>query len=111
MTEGAPLDEMADGSGHARPHWRSLLGAMFGLGRDALAQRARMLEEAFAEEGITAMLPGEQPVNWRCDPVPLPISATEFAALEAGLASAPACWTRSCPTSTAAGAASALLRG
>jgi len=25
--------------------------------------------------GITAMLPGEQPVNWRCDPIPLILSA------------------------------------
>lgn len=81
-----PIDEMADGSGHARPHWRGLLGAMFGLGREAMGQRARMLEAAFAEEGITAMLPGEQAVNWRCDPVPLPIAAAEFAMLEAGLA-------------------------
>jgi uncharacterized circularly permuted ATP-grasp superfamily protein/uncharacterized alpha-E superfamily protein len=85
MTAGAPLDEMADGTGHARPHWRGLLGAMFSLGRDGLAQRARMLEEAFAEEGITAMLPGDSPINWRCDPIPLPLAATEFANLEAGL--------------------------
>ena len=32
------------------------------------------------------MLPGEQPVNWRCDPIPLILSAEEFAGLEAGLA-------------------------
>ena len=32
------------------------------------------------------MLPGEQPVNWRCDPIPLIISAEEFAGLEIGLA-------------------------
>jgi len=86
MTEAPPLDEMADGSGQVRSHWRGLLGAMFGLGRGVMAQRARMLEELFAEEGITAMLPGEQPVNWRCDPIPLPLSAAEFAALETGLA-------------------------
>ncbi len=85
MSDTAPLDEMADGSGHVRPHWRGLLGAIFGLGRETLATRARMLEQAFAEEGITAILPGEQAVNWRCDPIPLPISAAEFAALESGL--------------------------
>lgn len=86
VSEGAPLDEMADGSGQIRPHWRGLLGAISGLGRDTLAARARMLERAFAEEGITAMLPGEQAVNWHCDPIPLPIAAAEFAALESGLA-------------------------
>jgi uncharacterized circularly permuted ATP-grasp superfamily protein/uncharacterized alpha-E superfamily protein len=86
MDEDAPLDEMADGGGRARPHWRTLLGAMFGLGHDTLAQRAKTLDEAFAVEGVTAMLPGERPVNWRCDPIPLPLSAAEFASLESGLA-------------------------
>jgi uncharacterized circularly permuted ATP-grasp superfamily protein/uncharacterized alpha-E superfamily protein len=77
---------MADGSGHAKPHWRSLLSTMFALGHETLAQRARLLDQAFAEEGITAILPGERAVNWRCDPIPLLISAAEFSALESGLA-------------------------
>jgi uncharacterized circularly permuted ATP-grasp superfamily protein/uncharacterized alpha-E superfamily protein len=81
-----PLDEMADGSGHAKPHWRSLLSTMFALGHETLAQRANLLDQAFAEEGITAILPGERAVNWRCDPIPLLISAAEFSSLEAGLA-------------------------
>lgn len=85
MTVG-PLDEMADGNGQAKPHWRSLLSTLFALRHDTLLDRARMVDEAFAEEGITAILPGERAVNWRCDPVPLLISATEFAALESGLA-------------------------
>jgi uncharacterized circularly permuted ATP-grasp superfamily protein/uncharacterized alpha-E superfamily protein len=86
MSESSPLDEMVDGANHVRPHWRNLVSAVFGLGHDTLAERARLLERAFVEEGITAMLPGEQPVNWRCDPIPLILSAAEFAALEEGLA-------------------------
>ncbi len=82
----APLDEMADGSGHAKPHWRSLLSVIFSLGHETLAQRALLLDQTFEEEGITAILPGERAVNWRCDPIPLPLAAAEFAALEAGLA-------------------------
>ncbi len=85
MSDDEPLDEMADGRGNAKPHWRGIMGAMFGMGREALATRAAMLERAFAEEGITAMLPGDQPTNWRCDPVPLPLSSVEFAGLESGL--------------------------
>jgi len=84
MTDG-PLDEMAAGSGQARPHWRSLLSVLFSLGHETLAERLRILDSAFAEEGITAILPGERSVNWRCDPIPLLISAQEFAALERGL--------------------------
>src|SRR3978361_820520 len=86
MSGDSPLDEMADGSGHAKPHWRSLLSTMFALGHETLAQRSRLLDQAFAEAGITAILPGEPAVNWGGDPIPLVISAAEFAALEAGLA-------------------------
>lgn len=77
---------MADGTGQAKPHWRSLLSTMFALGHETLAERSHLLDQAFAEEGITAILPGERAVNWRCDPIPLLISAAEFAALEVGLA-------------------------
>jgi uncharacterized circularly permuted ATP-grasp superfamily protein len=45
-----------------------------------------VLDRTFEEEGITAILPGERAVNWRCDPIPLVMSAAEFAALESGLA-------------------------
>ncbi|WP_428532790.1 circularly permuted type 2 ATP-grasp protein [Rhodopila sp.] len=86
MTGDSSLDEMADGTGHAKPHWRSLLSTMFALGHETLASRVRLLDQVFAEEGITAILPGERAVNWRCDPIPLVISAAEFAALQTGLA-------------------------
>jgi uncharacterized circularly permuted ATP-grasp superfamily protein/uncharacterized alpha-E superfamily protein len=86
MTAASPLDEMADGGGGVKLHWRSLLTAMFSLGHEVLEQRARLLDHTFEEEGITAMLPGERAVNWRCDPIPLPLSAAEFSMLEAGLA-------------------------
>jgi uncharacterized circularly permuted ATP-grasp superfamily protein/uncharacterized alpha-E superfamily protein len=86
MNNPAPLDEMVDGASHVRPHWRGLFGTMFSLGHETLAERAQLLERAFVDEGITAMLPGEQPVNWRCDPIPLILSAEEFASLELGLA-------------------------
>ena len=86
MTGQGPLDEMADGTGQAKPHWRSLLSTLFALRHETLAERARMLDQAFAEEGITAILPGERAVNWRCDPIPLLISAAEFAHLESALA-------------------------
>jgi len=86
MSGDSALDEMADGSGHAKPHWRSLLSTMFALGHQTLAERARLLDQAFADEGITAILPGERSVNWRCDPIPLLMSASEFASIEAGLA-------------------------
>jgi uncharacterized circularly permuted ATP-grasp superfamily protein/uncharacterized alpha-E superfamily protein len=86
MNQPQPLDEMVDGTHHVRPHWRGVFGSIFSLGHDTLSERAQLLERAFVEEGITAMLPGEQPVNWRCDPIPLILSAEEFSGLETGLA-------------------------
>ncbi len=79
-------DEMVDGRGGLYPHWRGVLGAFVSI-RDGLAERARRLELAFAEEGVTSFVPGTGAAErtWRCDLVPLPIPADEFAALEAGL--------------------------
>lgn len=77
MTQQAAVDEMVTGQGSVRPHWRGILGALSSLDYPDLAARARRIERA-AEEAGTAP-------TWRCDPVPLPLTATEFAALEAGL--------------------------
>lgn len=84
----APMDEMVDGAGRIRVHWRHVLGAVGGLGRPQLEERARRLQRAAEEEGVASILPGSKAaaVGWRCDPVPLPLPAGEFAALEFGLA-------------------------
>ena len=86
MPTGVPLDEMVDGAGGFRPHWRSLLGALADLGREALAERALLIDRFFADEGVTNLLPGEGPAPWHCDPVPLILPAGEFDALEEALA-------------------------
>ncbi len=84
MTAGR--DEMVDGGGGLRPHWRRVLGAFASLAGE-LPERAARLDRAAAEEGIASILPGtERAPAWRLDPVPLPLPAEEFAALESGLA-------------------------
>jgi uncharacterized circularly permuted ATP-grasp superfamily protein/uncharacterized alpha-E superfamily protein len=92
---GAPpqLDEMVDGHGRIRPSWRSLLGAFSALGYKQLAERARRLDRAFEEESVATVLEGSAAGQaarmrrpWRCDPVPLIVTASEFAEVEAGLA-------------------------
>lgn len=89
MEAGAPLDEMVDGAGGFRPHWRPLLGALADLGREVLAERALLIDRFFADEGVTSLLApqdGTPAAAWRCDPVPLILPPAEFDALEAGLA-------------------------
>jgi uncharacterized circularly permuted ATP-grasp superfamily protein/uncharacterized alpha-E superfamily protein len=79
---------MVDGKGGLRPHWRAILGAFAAFGEGGLQERGRRLDHAFAEEGVASLLPGARndELAWRCDPVPLPIPAGEFARLEIGLA-------------------------
>jgi uncharacterized circularly permuted ATP-grasp superfamily protein/uncharacterized alpha-E superfamily protein len=85
MNPAAAVDEMVDGRGGIRPHWRSLLGVVSGFDAPAMAERVRRLDRAFEEEGVSAVLPGAHRLPWRCDPLPLPLTASEFATLEAGL--------------------------
>ncbi|WP_149539627.1 circularly permuted type 2 ATP-grasp protein [Siccirubricoccus phaeus] len=82
------LDEMVDGHGGFRPHWRPLLAALGQLGREVLTERAQQLDRAFAEEGMTSLLPGpvSAPAAWRCDPIPLILDPAEFDSLAEGLA-------------------------
>lgn len=84
-------DEMVDGRGALRTHWRNVAAMLASLPPGGLADRALRLDRAFEEEGITTLLPAdpggsvvERP--WRCDPVPMVLPAQEFAALESGLA-------------------------
>ncbi|MCQ4162621.1 circularly permuted type 2 ATP-grasp protein [Roseomonas sp. GC11] len=87
-----PLDEMVDGRGHVRPHWRGVLTAFADLPPDhagsGTAEAARRLDRAFEDEGISSLLPGASRAAraWRCDPVPLVLPAGEFATLAEGLA-------------------------
>jgi uncharacterized circularly permuted ATP-grasp superfamily protein/uncharacterized alpha-E superfamily protein len=76
---------MVDGRGGLRPHWRSLLGAFSTLDDGGLAEAARRVDRAFEDEGITSILPGVDRLAWRCDPIPLPLLASEYDELAAGL--------------------------
>lgn len=79
-------DEMANGQGGLRPGWGTLVASVASLGPDGLKRRADLLDRMLVEDGVTGLLPGVAPKAWRCDPLPLLISATEFDRLAAGLA-------------------------
>lgn len=71
-----PVDEMVDGQGSLRRAWRGVIEPVLTLGPGQLERRSLALRRAAAEEGAA----------WHCDPVPLPMPASEFAELAAGLA-------------------------
>jgi uncharacterized circularly permuted ATP-grasp superfamily protein/uncharacterized alpha-E superfamily protein len=86
VTFPVSLDEMVDGRGGLRPHWRGLLAALSTLGDGGLQEAARRVDRAFEDEGVTSILPGVDGLSWRCDPISLPLLASEFQALATGLA-------------------------
>ena len=71
------FDEMVNGRGGVRQHWRPVLGVLAGLDAAQLRVRADRLERTAEEEGAAP--------SWRCDPIPLPLATKEWAALEEGL--------------------------
>ncbi len=95
-------DEMVTGQGGIRPHWQPLLASLSLLGQNGLAERAERGRQHLEDEGVTYNLyelpnePGRaRPVEiappipeqrpWQLDPVPVILSAEEWAGIEAGL--------------------------
>ena len=77
-----PADELLDPAGRLRGAWRRVLGALLGMGTEALRERAAELARACAEEGVRAA--GER--AWRCDAIPFLLTETEYSGLALGLA-------------------------
>ena len=50
MSETVPRDEMVDGAGRLRPHWRGLLDTLAGLGHDVLAERGDYVASLVAQD-------------------------------------------------------------
>lgn len=87
------FDEMVDGRGGIRPHWRLLVAGAGQLGDGGLAARKQRIDRALDEEGSAALLPGDPgravaggaARTWQLDPLPLPIPPAEWSLIEAGL--------------------------
>lgn len=82
-------DEMTLASGELRPHWRKLMGALEGIGRDELGRRWRDAARLLRENGVTYNVYGD-PLGmdrpWGLDPLPLLLPIGEWRAIEAAVA-------------------------
>lgn len=80
------IDEAVDGQGRLRPHWGHILATFSALRNGGLPEQANRLNAAFDNEGMTGILQSATRQVWRCDPLPLPLTASEFSVLTEGLA-------------------------
>ncbi len=63
-----------------------MLGTLLGLGTAALRERRAEIDRALADIGATAVFARGDAAHWRCDPIPLLLTETEFLDLAQGLA-------------------------
>ena len=81
-------DEMATGSGKVRTHWRYLIDSLEAMGPAVLQQRQRETARILRSDGATYNVYGvADGLNrpWQLDPLPLLVSSSEWAGIEAGL--------------------------
>src|ERR1700729_2133272 len=84
-----PWDEMRAPDGAVREHWRVLDGALKAFGPGEMWRRGEQARQLIRQHGVTFNVYGdprglERP--WPLDPVPVLLSADEFASLTEGLA-------------------------
>jgi uncharacterized circularly permuted ATP-grasp superfamily protein/uncharacterized alpha-E superfamily protein len=82
------VDEMMDGDGQVRPHWKPLLSMLAGLGPEEIGRRFASADRYLRDSGVFYRV-YEDPAGverpWPLSHVPLLIEPTEWKALEAGL--------------------------
>ena len=55
-----------------------MLGMLLGLGTATLRERRAEIDRALADVGASSVLAGPGAAHWRCDPIPLLLTETEF---------------------------------
>jgi uncharacterized circularly permuted ATP-grasp superfamily protein/uncharacterized alpha-E superfamily protein len=79
-------DEVIAPDGTLRTSWKGLADLAVRLTPGDLARLDDEIRQFLNNDGVTYARPGEEPGAWHLDPVPLVISAAEWAPLEVGLA-------------------------
>src|SRR5260370_4018607 len=82
------FDEMQERPGAPRGHWQKMLAALGQLGMEGLTRRWQEARQLIRENGVTYNVHGDPrglDRPWHLDPIPLLISPSEGAFLEAGL--------------------------
>src|SRR5271165_3833097 len=89
LSDSRRYDELLDGSGNVRPHWRPLIDALASDGADAVRRGVDLARRLIVENGVTYNVyadPQGRDRPWVLDPLPILITAAEWREIEAGVA-------------------------
>jgi uncharacterized circularly permuted ATP-grasp superfamily protein/uncharacterized alpha-E superfamily protein len=81
-------DELLDGSGDVRAHWRPLIDALASDGAEAVRRGAELARRLIVENGVTYNVyadPQGRDRPWVLDPLPILLTAAEWREIELGV--------------------------
>jgi uncharacterized circularly permuted ATP-grasp superfamily protein/uncharacterized alpha-E superfamily protein len=89
LSDAHRYDELLDGRGHVRPHWRPLIDALTGDGAELARRGVEQARRLIVENGVTYNVyadPQGRDRAWVLDPLPVLLTAAEWEDIEAGVA-------------------------
>jgi uncharacterized circularly permuted ATP-grasp superfamily protein/uncharacterized alpha-E superfamily protein len=88
LSDARRYDELLDGAGAVRPHWRPLIDALATDGAEAVRRGVDLARRLIVENGVTYNVyadPQGRDRPWVLDPLPLLLTASEWREIEAGV--------------------------
>ena len=89
VSDAHRYDELLDGRGGVRPHWRPLIDALTGEGAELARRGVELARRLIVENGVTYNVyadPQGRDRPWVLDPLPVLLTAAEWDEIEAGVA-------------------------
>jgi uncharacterized circularly permuted ATP-grasp superfamily protein/uncharacterized alpha-E superfamily protein len=89
LSDSRRYDELLDGEGSIRPHWRPLIDALAINGADAVRRGVDLARRLIVENGVTYNVyadPQGRDRPWVLDPLPILLTAAEWREIEKGVA-------------------------
>jgi len=88
LSDATRYDELLDGSGDVRPHWRPLIERLAGDGPEGVRRGVELARRLIIENGVTYNVYADAQGRdrpWVLDPLPILLSAAEWQDIERGV--------------------------
>src|SRR5258708_30197690 len=89
LSDARRYDELLDGSGGVRPHWRPLIDRLASDGAEGVRRGIDLARRLIVENGVTYNVyadPQGRDRPWVLDPLPILLTAAEWRQIELGVA-------------------------